>query len=71
MRTWRPVHLDVPRFDREFFDGTERFTQIGNGEVGGKAAGLLFVREALARSVEAGRFPRCDVHIPILTVITT
>jgi hypothetical protein len=71
MRTWRPVHLDVPRFDREFFDGTERFTRIGDGEVGGKAAGLLFARDVLARRVEAGRFPRCDVHIPILTVITT
>jgi len=71
MREWHPAHLDVPRFDRAFFDGTERFTRIGSGGVGGKAAGLLFMREILADRFDAARFPAFDVAIPSLTVLTT
>lgn len=63
--------LDVPRFDRHFFDGGERFTAIGSGSCGGKAAGLLFMRDALAGAFEAACFPTVDVAIPTLTVITT
>jgi hypothetical protein len=65
------VELDVPRFDRRFFDGRERFTAIGGSSCGGKAAGLLFMRDALAARFEAGRFPTVEVTIPTLTVITT
>jgi hypothetical protein len=62
---------DVPRFDRRFFDGRERFTAIGSGGHGGKAAGLLLMRDVLARHFEANRFPTIDVAIPTLTVVTT
>ncbi len=62
---------DVPRFDRHFFDGRERVTAIGSGACGGKAAGLLFMRDVLARAFEASRFPTVDISIPTLTVITT
>jgi len=62
---------DVPRFDRHFFDGRERFTAIGGGSVGGKAAGLLRMRDVLAARFDAARFPGVDVTIPTLTVLAT
>lgn len=65
------TRLDAARFDRRFFDGRERFTAIGSGSCGGKAAGLLFMRDALANAFDASRFPTVDVSIPTLTVITT
>jgi len=63
--------LDVRRFDRRFFDGAERFTAIGSGSCGGKAAGLLRMRDALATRFDAARFPTLEVSIPTLTVIAT
>src|SRR5262245_3402589 len=61
----------VPRFDRSFFDGTERFTQIGDGAVGGKAAGLLRIHEVLRRGLDPAEFPGIRVDVPTLTVIAT
>jgi hypothetical protein len=66
----RPVP-DVPPFDRRFFDGTERFTRIGRGEVGGKGAGLLRIQQLLLARLAPGAFPRCTVEIPTLTVVAT
>ncbi len=62
---------DVPPFDRRFFDGTERFTRIGRGEVGGKGAGLLRTHQLLLSHLEPGTFPGCAVEIPTLTVVAT
>lgn len=62
---------ELPRFDRHFFDGTESFTVIGTGAIGGKARGLADIREALASQLDAGAFPGIDVVIPTLTIIAT
>lgn len=59
---------DVPSFSRQFFGASQRFTRIGGGPVGGKATGLLFMRDVLA-SLEPP--PRVDINIPTLTVIAT
>ncbi len=66
-----PPVPDVPQFDRQFFDGKERFTRIGRGAVGGKAAGLLRIHQLLLASLEPGTFPGCAVEIPTLTVVAT
>lgn len=63
--------FDIPRFDRRFFDGTERFTVIGGGAVGGKAAGLLRSHGILTERFQAGEFPDFAVSIPTLTVLST
>ncbi len=63
--------IKLARFDRKFFDSSERFTIIGNGGLGGKASGLLSIRDLLTESVEADKFPGITVDIPTLTVITT
>ena len=35
-----------------FWDGTFRFTRIGTGSLGGKASGLAFIKEALAKDFD-------------------
>lgn len=66
--TGTPAHLNVPLFTRQFFGAPERFTRIGDGAVGGKAAGLLAMRDVLQG---LPRPPRIDFAVPRLTVITT
>jgi hypothetical protein len=72
----------IPAFDRHFFDGTEQFTCIGSGAYGGKAHGLLTVKDLLASGLEAAggqaaargskAFLRhFDGQVPTLTVVTT
>lgn len=66
--TPEPVTRTVPPFSRQFFGAPERFTRIGDGSVGGKAAGLLSMRSVL----EALPPPRrVDISVPRLTVIST
>jgi len=60
-----------PRFDRIFFDSGPSSTRIGDGEVGGKAHGLLFVRDVLDAHLDRLAFPGVQVGIPRMTVLTT
>ncbi len=61
----------LPRFNRTFLGGEQTFTGIGAGEIGGKAAGLLRVRDGVLSRLEPDEFPTIDVGIPTLTVLTT
>lgn len=72
-RRYNPVRMRerIPQFDRKFFDGTERFTRIGEGGVGGKAAGLLRIHGILESRFDRARFPSFRVEIPTLTVLAT
>ena len=45
----KPLVAELPVFDRKFWDGTFRCTQIGSGSIGGKASGLVFIKDLLAR----------------------
>jgi Pyruvate phosphate dikinase, AMP/ATP-binding domain len=58
--------IDVPAFSRQFFGVPERFTRIGSGPIGGKATGLLFMRDVIA-SLEPPS--SIAITIPTLTVI--
>jgi len=62
---------DVPRFDREFFGAEDSFTRIGNGALGGKASGLLRVREEILSKLDPEECPYIEVAVPTATVITT
>ncbi|MCX5797567.1 MAG: hypothetical protein NTY77_18920 [Elusimicrobia bacterium] len=62
---------DIPAFDRHFFDGKERFTCIGEGSLGGKAAGLLRSHRVLSERLRAQDHPGFVVEVPTLTVIAT
>ena len=69
MTTARPD--EIPRFTRAFFTSGERFSRIGDGELGGKARGLVFIKNTIESEIAPGRFPRVVLDIPTSTVITT
>jgi hypothetical protein len=61
----------LTRFDRRFFDGKQKFTHIGSGSLGGKAQGLLRLKDILEARIAPGFRPDIIVTIPTLTVIAT
>jgi hypothetical protein len=61
----------LPPFRRVFFGAAERLTRIGEGELGGKAEGLRFMHEELARRLPGGRLAEFLVEVPTLTVLPT
>ena len=65
------VRREVPQFDRSFFRSHESITRIGEGELGGKAAGLVSIRDLLASQYDATRFPDIDVVVPKMAVLAT
>ena len=62
---------DLPVFDRKFWDGIFRFTRIGSGAIGGKAAGLAFIKDLLARDADKTTFADIEVNVPTLAVVGT
>lgn len=60
----------VPAFDRRFFRSEAVFARIGSGALGGKAGGLVRIRDALEREL-GGRTDGIDVTIPRLVVLAT
>ena len=69
MSTPYPID-EIPRFDRQFFTGTEPFTRIGHGGLGGKASGLAHLKDLVQNRFQDG-FEGVDVDVPRLTVIAT
>jgi len=61
----------LPRFDREFFGGAHSLTRIGDGELGGKASGLLRIQTEILTRLSADSFPYVEVAVPTATVLTT
>jgi hypothetical protein len=64
------TEMALPLFDRSLFDGKEPATRVGEGPVGGKAAGLIRIRDTLA-SAFPGASPEFEVSIPTMSVVTT
>ncbi|MEJ2402023.1 MAG: PEP/pyruvate-binding domain-containing protein [Xanthomonadales bacterium] len=71
MRSSEPGRQNVPWFDRNFFRSAEPITRIGYGRLGGKASGLVRIRELLQREFDADRFPGVEVYVPKMVVIAT
>jgi phosphoenolpyruvate synthase/pyruvate phosphate dikinase len=61
----------APRFERKFFGAAEAFTCIGSGSAGGKASGLLQIKDVLAARLPPEACAPYTVEIPTLTVIAT
>ena len=70
METKLPV-ADLPVFDRNFWDGTFRFTRIGTGSLGGKAGNLVVIKDLLAQAVATWHFSGFEVTVPTMAVIAT
>ena len=62
---------DVPVFSRTFFGSKEPFSRIGDGEFGGKASGLIFIRDVLRSRFEAAPFAGIEIDTPRSVVLTT
>ncbi len=71
MSILKPLAAELPVFDRKFWDGTFRCTQIGSGSLGGKANGLVFIKDLLAKRIDPKSFPDVDVNVPTMAVIAT
>ncbi len=67
----KPQSADLPAFDRNFWDGTFRFTRIGTGSLGGKAGGLVFIKDLLADAIDSAAFPGVEVNVPTMAVVAT
>lgn len=67
----KPLVAELPVFDRKFWDGTFRCTQIGTGSLGGKASGLVFIKDLLAEQINPALFPGVEINVPTMAVIAT
>jgi hypothetical protein len=63
--------VDLPEFNRHFWDGTFRFTRIGTGALGGKAHGLVVIKDLLDGTIDHGKYPDFEVNVPTMAVIAT
>jgi len=61
----------IPHFDRAFFDSHHTFTRVGGGGLGGKAEGLIRIRDTLQGLRRLETFQDVDLAIPRLTVLGT
>lgn len=71
MSSVKPFSADLPAFDRKFWDGNFRCTQIGTGSLGGKASGLVFIKDLLAGQINSGMFPGVEISVPTMAVVAT
>ncbi len=62
---------DLPVFRRKFLSNGEPYSMIGTGSVGGKAAGLIDIREQILEPFLADPRRNMTVSIPAMTVIGT
>lgn len=71
IKGYRVGREGLVQFNRDLFDSSQPFTCIGQGELGGKAQGLAFIRDILDRRGHAIHQSEMPVSVPNLTVITT
>jgi len=71
MSSVKPLGAELPVFDRKFWDGTFRHTQIGSGSIGGKANGLVFIKDLLAKQIDPACFSGVEISVPTMAVIAT
>ena len=72
MKVSQPVNeTRIPAFDRSFFGSEETFSRIAGGGLGGKAEGLISIRQALDEVFPGRRFEGIEVGIPRLAVLGT
>lgn len=62
---------ELQEFNRDFFDPERRSTFIGEGSIGGKAQGLVFIRDILANAFPPDQQIEMAVNIPAFTVVRT
>ncbi|HSN53146.1 MAG TPA: PEP/pyruvate-binding domain-containing protein [Candidatus Sulfomarinibacteraceae bacterium] len=61
----------LPRFDREFFEGASPLTVIGDGEIGGKASGLVQISDEVLARIDPEAFPHIEISVPRAVILAT
>ncbi len=61
----------IAKFNCENFDDYVVFSRIGEGSVGGKARGLIFLSSLLKKYKFYSTFPNIDISVPRSVVLTT
>jgi hypothetical protein len=61
----------LPPFNRDFFGSGNILTRIGSGAIGGKATGLIFIKEIIDAEFGECDFKGIHVTIPRMAVLTT
>ena len=56
---------------RSLFDPNSPPSRIGQGELGGKAQGLVLIRESLQTELDPAAFPEIKIEIPVMAVLCT
>lgn len=67
-------HISLDRlrpFGRDFFGSDDSISHIGDGEIGGKAAGLVIARDMLERHADRLSSPDIALTVPRLVVVPT
>jgi len=62
---------EVPRFARHFFDPEHRLTRLGEGELGGKAQGLVRAQAVLSTLGAQALPPGIELDIPAMSVLAS
>ncbi len=63
--------FQVDSYNRVFLDPYSPVTRIGRGSLGGKAQGLVLLREALLSGLNPLAFPGITIDIPVMAVLCT
>jgi hypothetical protein len=58
-------------FNRNLLDPTTPISCLGMGELGGKAEGLVFIRDFLHSKFDQDKFPGINIEIPSMAVLCT
>jgi len=61
----------IPPFRRGFFGSGDPVSRIGDGEIGGKARGLVLARDILGSGLPGSPFAGLEIRIPHLVVLAT
>ena len=61
----------IANFNRDTFDDYNLFSRIGEGSIGGKARGLVFLGSIIKNNKIFSSFPHVNVRIPRTVVLTT
>ena len=61
----------LPVFDRNFWDGTFRCTQIGTGSTRRQSLWVGVHERSAGARIDPSRFPNVEISVPIMAVIAT
>lgn len=62
---------ELCKFSKDFFHSESAISSIGDGSIGGKAEGLLFINNTLNTEIDKHKFPEFEIGIPKMIILCT